>query len=326
MPAICWYIVGGGAVALFIRPDEIVLLVIGFAVAMVVRGLFRQGRSFRNPIRIAAAVVVIGAFVVLTGIEASHFIHEAGGNGLTGSLSQVQANNQGVGAGFGSSQVPYSSNPLYYPGDVYTVLFDPLPIAARSVTTLAAAAENTLILVLFFLSFRQLRCLFHVSLQRPYVLVCAVYNVVFLYSSAALGNLGLITRERSLLLPFLFVLLAIPLAPVGEYPYPWQLARRLRHPTGDAAGGARWTQRTAANRPWTRPWSPTSVLTQPRIQETADSSAASGLYKQSRTCQELPPTPCNSPTSLSGVRPHSPFVCTTCQRLVGRCADGSRML
>ncbi len=73
-------------------------------------------------------MVVIGAFVVLTGIEASHFIHEAGGNGLTGTLSQVEANNQGVGAGFGSSKVPYSSNPLYYPRDVYTVLFDPLPI------------------------------------------------------------------------------------------------------------------------------------------------------------------------------------------------------
>ncbi len=66
--------------------------------------------------------------------------------------------------------------------------------------------------------------------------MCAVYSVVFLYAFAALGNLGLITRERSLLLPFLFVLLAIPLAPEGEYPYPWQLARRLRRPTRGSDG------------------------------------------------------------------------------------------
>jgi hypothetical protein len=220
----------GGAFALLIRPDELVILVVAFALAMVVRGLFRQGRSFRNPIRIFAAVVVVGGFVVVTGISASHFLHQAGGNGLTGTLNQIGVNNQGVGAGFGSSQVSYSSNPLYYPRDIYTVLFDPLPITARSLTQLAAAAENVLILVVIFLSLRQLRCLFRVSVQRPYVLVCAVYSLVFVYAFAALGNLGLITRERTLLLPFLFVLPAIPLAPEGEYPYPWQLARRLRRP------------------------------------------------------------------------------------------------
>ncbi len=233
----------GGAFALVIRPDELVIVVVAFALAMVVRGLFRQGRSFRGPIRIAAAIIVVGGFVIVTGIAASHFLqHTAGGKGLTGTLNQVGANNQGVGEGFGSSSVPYSSNPLYYPRDIYTVLFDPLPVTARSVTQLAAAAENLLILAVILLSLRQLRCLFRVSLQRPYVLVCAVYSLAFVYSFAALGNLGLITRERTLLLPFLFVLPAIPLAPEGEYPYPWQVARRLRRPisqSGQSAPAAR---------------------------------------------------------------------------------------
>ncbi len=223
----------GGAFALVIRPDELVILVVAFALAMVVRGLFRQGRAIR-PIRIVAAVLVVGAFVILTGTAASHFVHLTGGNGLSGTLNKVGANNQGTGAGFGSSNVPYSSNALDYPRDVYTVLFDPLPIAARSLTQLAAAAENILILAVFLLSLRQLRCLFRASIQRPYVLVCAIYSLVFLYAFAALGNLGLITRERTLLLPFLFVLPAIPLAPEGEYPYPWQLARRLRRPVSES--------------------------------------------------------------------------------------------
>jgi hypothetical protein len=75
------------------------------------------------------------------------------------------------------------------------------------------------------------------SLLRPYVLVCALYSLVFMYAFAALGNLGLITRERTLLLPFLFVLLAIPLAREGEQPYPWQLPRRLRRPIDGASSG-----------------------------------------------------------------------------------------
>jgi len=231
------YAIVGGALALVIRPDEAVILVVAFALAMIVRGLFRQGRAIR-PIRIVAAAVVVTVFVVLTGIEASHFLHQAtGGAGLGGTLNQVSANNQGTGAGFGSSAVPYSSNPLYYPRDVYTVLFDPLPVTARSITQLAAAAENTLILVVIFLSLRQLRCLFRASPLRPYVLVCFLYSVVFIYAFAALGNLGLITRERTLLLPFMFVLLAIPVGPEGGYQYPWQLPRRLRRPVTESARG-----------------------------------------------------------------------------------------
>ena len=219
----------GGALALAIRPDELVILVVAFALAMLVRGLFRQGRAIR-PLRVAASVAVVVGFVVLTGIEAAHFVHAAGGNGLTGTLNQVGANNQGAGAGFGSSAVSYSSNPLYFPRDVYTVLFDPPPFLAHSVTQLAAAAENTAIFIVIVLSFRQLRCLFRVSLQRPYVFVCLIYSLMFMYAFAALGNLGLITRERTLLLPFLFVMLAVPLAPEGQYPYPWQLPRKLRRP------------------------------------------------------------------------------------------------
>lgn len=228
----------GGAISYVVRPDELVILVVSFALGMIVRGLFRQGRSFRGPIRIIAAVVVIGGFVILTGVEAAHFLHQAtGANGLTGTLNKVGAGNQGSGAGFGSSQVPYSSNPLYYPRDVYTVLFDPLPISAGSVTQLAAAGENMLILAVIVLSVRQLRCLFRASVQRPYVFVCLLYSLMFMYSFAALGNLGLITRERTLMLPFLFVLLSIPIAPEGESRFPWQLPRKERRTVTGAARG-----------------------------------------------------------------------------------------
>ena len=231
------YAIVGGALALVIRPDELIIVVVAFALAMIIRGLFRQGRAVR-PLRVVAAAVVVAGFVVLTGIETSHFLHQAtGGAGLAGTLSKVSANNQGTGAGFGSSAVTYSSNPLDYPRDIYTVLFDPLPINAHSATQLAAAAENTLILVMIALSLRQLRCLFRASFLRPYVFVCFVYSIVFVYAFAALGNLGLITRERTLLLPFLFVLLAIPIAPEGGDRYPWQLPRRLRRPIRELARG-----------------------------------------------------------------------------------------
>ena len=93
------YGVVGGVIALVIRPDELVILVVAFAVAMVVRGIFRQGRSFGSPFRVVGAIVVIGAFVVLVGIAAGHFVAKAGGNGLGGTLSKVASQQPGGGRG-----------------------------------------------------------------------------------------------------------------------------------------------------------------------------------------------------------------------------------
>ena len=51
--------------------------------------------------------------------------------GGTLSLQQTHDNNQGVGTGFGSSGIPYSTNLATYPRDIYEVLFNPLIIKAH---------------------------------------------------------------------------------------------------------------------------------------------------------------------------------------------------
>jgi hypothetical protein len=220
------YAVAGSALALLIRPDEIVILAAGFALAMLLRAFRGRADAFRrprHPFTMAAAFVFVAAAVIISGYEAAHFLHSLTGQGITSGLSKVASNNKGTGPGFGSSSVPYSSNPLWYPRDIYTLLFDPSPFTAHSLTQVFAAAENTLIgLVIVFSLIPRLRYLPRVCLQRPYVLAALFYSAVFLYIFAALGNLGLITRERTLLLPLLFVVLAFPVARPGAEPYPWQ--------------------------------------------------------------------------------------------------------
>jgi hypothetical protein len=222
----------GGALAMVIRPDELILLVVGFALAVVVRSMTAVPGQKRNPLGTAFTLVFVVAAVVITALVTAHFVHNLTGGGITNALSKVTTNNQGHGAGFGSSSVAYSSNPLWYPRDIYTVLLDPLPISAHSTTQVFAALENTLILVVVLLSLRELRCVPRASLRRPYALVALLYSATFVYAFAALGNLGLITRERTLLFPFLFVLLAIPLAAKGEPPLPWESRRRRGQPLG----------------------------------------------------------------------------------------------
>ena len=96
-------------------------------------------------------------------------------------------------------------------------------------TELIAAFENTLILALILTSLRQLRIVPRAAFARTYVMMCLFYTVAFMYAFAALGNLGLITRERTLVFPFLFVLVCIPRSPRKRRPrYEWELRRRER--------------------------------------------------------------------------------------------------
>jgi hypothetical protein len=151
--------------------------------------------------------------------------------GLHGSvnLSSINHNNQGSGSGLGSSGVTYSQSPLYYPKDVYVVLFDPLPFNAHGTGELFQALQNTVLLVMLVLGLRSLRILPRAAFARPYLIMCFVYVVSFCYFFAALGNLGLIAREATVMVPLYLVLLCIPRGPRHRPPrYIWELSRRQR--------------------------------------------------------------------------------------------------
>jgi hypothetical protein len=220
-----WLLVAAACVGgAFIRPNAMLLEIGGFTVAMLFRPLSSDTRFQAG--RRTSSLVFLGVMVALGVFVTLHFMP-----GLNGSLNlqQISKNNTGTGAGFGSSGVSYSSNPLFYPKDVYVVLLDPLPFNAHGGGQMLEAAENTILLIVLLKSLRNLRIFFRASFARPYLLMCAVYVAAFFYAFASLGNLGLITRESTLNLPFLLVLLCIPRGPRGQPPrYVWELRRRAR--------------------------------------------------------------------------------------------------
>jgi hypothetical protein len=125
--------------------------------------------------------------------------------------------------------VGYSPSIAAYPKDVYAVLFDPLPINAHGGGQWISAAENSVLIWLILTSLRRWRILPRVALARTYVTMSLFFTASFLYAFAALGNLGLITRERTVMLPFFLVLVCIPRGPRHRPPrYEWELPRRAR--------------------------------------------------------------------------------------------------
>jgi hypothetical protein len=217
----------GTAIGIATRPDEFAILFGAFTVSLLFRRQTSRPelRAVRRLGTILFLIVVLGVTALLT----AKFLKSSasGAHSLSDILNKAHKNNSA--AQLGTTNVPYSSDPLLYPRDVYEVLFDPLPITARSLTQFIAAAENSVIFVLIVTSLRRLRLVFRAGRERPYVLLCAAYCAAFIYAFAALANLGLITRERTLMFPYLLVLLAIPMSPKGKPPiYPWERPRVKR--------------------------------------------------------------------------------------------------
>jgi hypothetical protein len=217
-------VVPGVAIGYYIRPNELILVLAGFAVAMMVPTA--AARRSQGALRRLAGLTFLGLMLAFSVYLTFHYLRH--GNS-TLSLQQVHDNNQGAAHGSGSSGVPYSTDPVTYPRDIYEMMFNPLPIKAHGAGQRIAALENTVIIGLILMSLRQLRMVPRAAFARPYVMLCAVYSAGFIYTFAALGNLGLIERERVMMLPFLLVLLCIPRAPRGSPPrYEWELRRRAR--------------------------------------------------------------------------------------------------
>ncbi len=218
-------VVPGVFISAYVRPNELLLILAGFAVAMMVPTAATR-RQLGGVRRLISLVFLGGLLAIAVGVT-FHYLHGGAGGSL--SLQQTNANNQGQGLGFGSSGVPYSTNLITFPRDIYEVLFNPLPYNFHGLGELVAAGENTVVLVLIVMSYRNLRMVPRASFARPYVMLCLVYTGTFLYTFAALGNLGLIERERTMMLPFLLVLLSVPRAPKHRPPrYEWELRRRAR--------------------------------------------------------------------------------------------------
>lgn len=217
----------GMALGIYVRPHEFLLL---FG-ALVAATMFRPpavATRLRRTRRIGVIVLQLTLLGVAIGFTQQLAKHGA----PVFSLNKLAQNNSGE-----ASSIAYSSSPAAYPRDIYTVLFDPLPFNFHGSTQLIAAAENTVLVGLLLTSWRRLRVMPKAARMRPYVMLSLVYTAAFCYVFPALGNLGLIDRERVLCLPFFLVLLAVPVSPKGSpSTLPWEMGRRRKRgqPPGTA--------------------------------------------------------------------------------------------
>ncbi len=161
-------------------------------------------------------VVLVGGGLLLAKLTAHFFGLSSLSTSSVQHVLQQNATNTGAAATnqvgqFGSSSAASTSlSPLAIPRDFYYTIMRPLPIEAHGLTQLASSLENTTIVVLLAVSWRRVLSALRAMLKHPYLITALVYSLVWILLFASIGNLGILARERTSLLPLLFVLLSWP--------------------------------------------------------------------------------------------------------------------
>jgi hypothetical protein len=194
-----------------VRPHIALVLLASLLVALLVHR--SSTRSTLTPVvRLISIGVVVGiTFVVVSQAETFFGVESLNQEAVQTTLSDTQ---EGTAQG-GSAFTPVSVNsPLDLPAATATVLFRPFPNEADNVQTLVTSFEGLFLLALCVVSWRRFASVPRLVRTVPYVAFALVFVVLFVYAFSSFANFGILARQRTQMLPFLFVLLALP--PLGH--------------------------------------------------------------------------------------------------------------
>ena len=129
------------------------------------------------------------------------------GDSLTLILEDTTRRTSQAGSNF---TPPSVSSPANWPYAVVRTLTRPLPFEARGVAQLVSAAEMAVLLGIYVLSRKRLANLPRLIVSNPYVTfaITALFLTGLAYTS--LANLGILTRQKSLIIPFLVLIPCLP--------------------------------------------------------------------------------------------------------------------
>lgn len=200
---------GGLWLATMVRPHVAGLM----GLALVAGFLLRPSRRDLGAVAPLAKGIALAGTVVLAVLlldQADRFLRQNTSvkSGSVADLLEETAERTSIGGSrFGPSVI---DSPLMAPVAAANVLFRPHLLEVTSPQTLAAALETTFLLGLSIIRWRSWFASLRSVRRQPYVAFALGFVVLFIVAFSAIGNLGLLARERVQVLPLLLVPLAIP--------------------------------------------------------------------------------------------------------------------
>jgi hypothetical protein len=158
--------------------------------------------------------------------------------GATDQLTSIFDRTENQTTQGGSSFTPITVNgPQDWPYATFRTITRPLLTEASGLATLLPALEMTALLFVGIISWRRLANAPKLMLTTPYVVFALLCVVTFGVAFASIGNLGILTRQRSLILPLVLLFWCLPpIVFAGERARAARDSQREAVATGSAAG------------------------------------------------------------------------------------------
>lgn len=200
-----WWASLGMAGTFMIRPHVSVLFLVAFASTVLIRPI-RAG--LMSPvIRFGGILAMIAVIVALLGSASEYAgLDEVGTEEVFQFISEYQEFSARGGSAF--EQVD-PGTPLGLALAVPTVLFRPFPWEAHNTHAAIASIEGMALLALMLRRRRSVAAALRSTLRNSYVMLLVVYIALFIFFFSAIGNFGIMVRQRaSQLFPFVLMLVA----------------------------------------------------------------------------------------------------------------------
>lgn len=202
----------GLAGAAVVRPHMALIvgagLIVAAPLALLRGGAHGGGQRWRGRLGSAALILalLVGGSALIT--VAENFF---GMDSLNTQTAREQLDETIRQSGYsGSTFTSVSPNsPIGFALACMNVLFRPFPFEAHNLQAMLTSLEGVVLLGFIVVALRRLVRLPLELLRRPYVTFAFVYSAAFIYAFSSIVNFGILARQRSQLLPVLFVVLCL---------------------------------------------------------------------------------------------------------------------
>jgi hypothetical protein len=193
-----------------VRPHVVGMAALGMVVAYLLARPPRRMGVMGPVVKLMALVVLVVLAVLLLGTTEA-YLRQKGIEPQDGVSSVLGETARRTGTGGSNFQVDVRGpSPGQFPIAVVTILFRPFPFEAHNAQAAVTALESFLLLCLTISRRRAVWQAIRHPRRRPYMAFVLVYLALFVFAFSTIANFGILARERTQLLPFFLVLLAIP--------------------------------------------------------------------------------------------------------------------
>jgi hypothetical protein len=190
------------------RPHITVLCTVALGIAYVLRRRSWSDSTLGPVSKVVGIVVMLAVGVVVVSKAAAYFdVDQVSSESVTSVLDYADKQSGQGGSEYEAVRV---KSPAEFPNAFLAVLFRPWPWEASSAQALIASAEGTMLLVLGVAALPRLIRLPRYIFQVPYVAYALAYTIMFVIAFSSIANFGILTRQRTQVLPLLLVLLVLP--------------------------------------------------------------------------------------------------------------------